>query len=192
MWRGVRVKTPPTDLPVTLAEAKMRLRIDADDDLPDLEAIIRGAVSMVDGPNGIGVGLVTQTWTRAYDAFEAKMALPGWPVQSVSAVRYVDQDGQVQTLDAAAYRVTTAFEPALVEPAYGTSWPSTRIQTAAVEIDYVVGTAASLVDQGLRNAVLMIAAHLHEHRGVMAESSLSEMPLGARAILEQYRRGHAA
>ena len=195
MWQGVTVKTPPaaSTYPVSVADLKARLRVDHADEDSVIEDCLKAAIAMIDGPDGIGCAMITQTWTKAFDAFASEMLLPGAPVVSVSEIRYVDSDGVSQTLAGGSWRLTIGREPVRLTPAYGTSWPSTRAVTGAVEVDYLLGTAAANVDPGLVTAVTLIAANFYENRTAVVTGTIAtELPLGVQYILNRHRRGVVA
>lgn len=108
--------------------------------------------------------LITQTIDLYLDCFEEwEIKLP--PLQSVSAITYVDNDGVTQTLSAANYLVDAASTPARITPAYGEVWPTTRYQNNAVKIRFIAGYgAASAVPQCVKNWMLMRIKTLYEAR----------------------------
>jgi len=112
----------------------------------------------------LGRYLVTQTIDLYLDEF------PDWeinlrPLQSVSAITYVDTAGATQTLSAADYIVDSTGTPARITPAYGVSWPSTRDQVNAVKVRFIAGYgAASAVPQCVKNWMLMRIKTLYETR----------------------------
>lgn len=131
----------------TLAEIKTHLRITntlEDDYIYDL---IDAATAEIDGQDGwLGRALLTQTWRLTLDYFPRwrnphgnKIILPLPPLQGISSVKYIDENGTQQTMDGAAYTVVTGSTPGYIIPAYNTSWPGTRRDGAAVEIEYVCG-----------------------------------------------------
>lgn len=108
--------------------------------------------------------LITQTIDLYLDFFDDwEIKLP--PLQSVSAITYVDTDGATQTLSAANYLVDAASTPARITPAYGEVWPTTRYQNNAVKIRFIAGYgAASAVPQCIKNWMLMRIKTLYEAR----------------------------
>jgi len=85
--------------------------------------------------------IITQTVDAYFNSFphehDRRFFLP--PLQTVSAITYVDIDGVTQTLAADQYVVDSVSRPARIEPAYGVVWPSTREQMNAVKIRFVAG-----------------------------------------------------
>jgi uncharacterized phiE125 gp8 family phage protein len=112
----------------------------------------------------LGRYLVTQTIDLYLDEFP-QHEINLRPLQSVSAITYVDTAGATQTLSAADYIVDSTGTPARITPAYGVSWPSTRDQVNAVKVRFVAGYgAASAVPQCVRNWMLMRIKTLYETR----------------------------
>lgn len=193
MWSAVSIKTPPAALPLTLDQMKARLRIDAADEDATISAMMQAARATIDGPQGIGVAMVTQTWTLAIDRFAAAIALPGAPVADVAEVRYMDTAGAWQTLAASDYRLVKSQEPARLYPAAGKAWPAVYSGPAVVEIDYVLGTAAEDVDAGLVAAFSLLVGHFYENReAVTVGGAPAELPLGVEYLLARHRRGLVA
>jgi uncharacterized phiE125 gp8 family phage protein len=196
MWQGVSVVTKPASLPVDVATVKARTRIDHADDDTLVAALIAQAVARIDGPNGIGVGMVEQTWRKSLDRFplhgRACILLPGWPIKSVSSITYVDLAGTTQTMPAEDYRVDLDAEPVRIEPVYGGSWPGTRDVIGAVKVDYVVGEAdAADMEPALVAAVCLLVAHWYEHRETASPEAMSEIPHGFEVLVAEHRRCHA-
>ena len=69
-----------------------------------------------------------------------EIKLPGMPLQSVDAIKYIDTGGTQQTLNSATdYIVGAVSEPARITPSYGKWWPPTRGQIESVTVDYTCG-----------------------------------------------------
>lgn len=91
-----------------------------------------------------GCALITQTLDYVLDAFPCGgIEVPKGPLQSVTAITYVDENGVTQTLDEAAYQVVDEDERGRIVPAYGQTWPTTRAQPAVVNVRYVAGFGAA-------------------------------------------------
>lgn len=115
---------------------------------PELARMIASA--RAEAEKELGRYLVTQTLDAYFDDFprycnkafpDPCFRLP--PLQSVSAITYVDADGTTQTLAADQYTVDAVSQPARITPAYGVSWPATRAQTNAVKVRFVAGYGAA-------------------------------------------------
>lgn len=126
---SLRLVTAPTDEPVTVAEAKARLRIDTSASDDDLAAMLLAARQEIDGVTGrLGRALLTQTWELGLPYFPAgPIALPLPPCQSIVSVKYRDSLDVEQTIDASDYRLILRGDaPSIIEPAAGKSWPAAQ------------------------------------------------------------------
>ncbi len=125
--------------------------------------------------------LITQTLDLYLDRFPCEspyeIRLP--PLQSVSAITYVDINGDTQTLDAADYHVDAVSQPARIAPAYGLFWPSTRCQNNAVKVRFVAGYgAASAVPSCVKNWMLLRIKALYDNPSqiVVGTNGMVQMP----------------
>ncbi len=165
----VSLTTEPQERLVTLAEAKAQLRVPTafTDDDTYIENLILAAETHLDGRAGMmGRALVTQTWTGTIDfAFPSQIEVPLPPLQSVSSIKYLDGNGDQQTLASDQYQVINNVEPCLIVPAFGATWPSVRSQRHAVEVVFVAGYgAASDVPMRIRQMVLFLVSHWYINR----------------------------
>lgn len=148
--------TAPAIEPVSLADMRAHLGITRSEDTSRdtiITARITAARQMAEFHTR--QALIHQTWTAYATEFPAEIPLKS-PLVSVSSVQYIDSNGALQTLAADQYSVDT-INHCLV-PAYGVSWPQTRIVPSAVRVAYVCGygaTAAS-VPQTIREAILFM------------------------------------
>jgi uncharacterized phiE125 gp8 family phage protein len=132
------VTTQPAEEPVTLAEAKLHLRVDGTDDDTLITGYIGAARSWAEG--FLGRSIVTQTRTVWMDSFPTDpIELLHSPVQSVTFVKYYDEDNVQQTLSASVYEVDTKDIPPRIYLADGQSWPATWNKRNAVQIEFVAG-----------------------------------------------------
>ncbi|BBB65908.1 hypothetical protein UNDYM_1655 [Undibacterium sp. YM2] len=116
--------------------------------------------------------LVTQTLDSYYDSFprycnprftDPDIRLP--PLQTVSAITYIDGDGNTQTLAEEKYIVDAASIPARIMPAYGCAWPTTRQQINAVKVRFVGGYGdASAVPACIKHWMLVRIGTMWEVR----------------------------
>lgn len=182
------VTTPPSGEPITSAEAKTHLRVDADDTAEDalISGLITAARQHVE--DICERAILLQSWTLRLDAFpraclgrvppsergDDRVYLPGGLVSEVTSVKYTDVDGVEQTLSAGAYVANLPADPARIFPAYGTPWPTALQQREAVSVVYKVGYAdAASVPAALKAAMLLIVGDLYANR----EASVAGQPL---------------
>lgn len=174
--------------PVSLAEAREHLKLDADSGThPEdatLAAYIAAAREHVE--NLTGRTLVTTSRTDYFDAWQDEFVLLWAPVSAVASVKYVALDGTLTTLATTVYRVDVASLRARVTLEYDQTWPDAREVTNAIQIAYTTGPAVATTG-ALKQAVLLTAAHWFENRAPVGPGSLSEMPHMASALLAPFK-----
>ena len=182
---GLTLTTAPDAEPLTLVEAKLHCKVDANDDDALITALIVAARRLAEQQTGCA--LVTQSWRQTFDAFPAAaIALERPPLASVQTVKYYDTDGTLQTLGSGAYTVHTSGQLGLVAPAYGTTWPATRDRLEAVEITFTAGYGnAAVVPQEIKQWMLLQIGHWYENREAVGERR-DPLPY-VDALLDPYR-----
>lgn len=193
------VTTAPVPEPVTLADAKLHLRIDSTDDDTLITALIKAARENVEA--SCERALMPQSWTERLDSFpqrgycgpvvrpfDDRIYLRGGVVSAVTSVKYIDVDGVEQTLDPLAYVANLTAEPATIAPVYGTSWPATRDEHGSVSVLYAVGyTDADAVPASLKAAILLIVGDLYANRTKQQDVELFDNRAVSR-LLFPYKR----
>jgi len=164
--------------PVTLAEAKLHLKVDTDADDDLITSLIVAAREICEA----------ETWRRLYagtevekfDYFPANGFRLTWsPLRAVTSIQYVDTNGDTQTLSADYYDVDTTSEPGRITLAYDYSWPSTRSQHHAITVTYTSGYASSSsVPDALKAAMKLLIGTWYDNReSVVVGQRLSAMPM---------------
>jgi len=177
----------PIELPISVSDVKSALRIDLDIDDTLIAQQIATAVDTCE--RRMDRQLCPAEWTLYLDAFPDIIRLPRPPLQSVTRILYVDSDSVTQTMDTADYAVRSGREPAIVQPAYGESWPTPLPQPDAIQVVYRSGyTDAAAVPQAIKTAIIM---HIALLRGDTPQLGMSEDACRLRRdeLLEQYRHG---
>ena len=179
----ITILTPPASEPVTLAEAKLFLRVDqtAEDSLiTTLIAAAREAVEV-----GCGRALITRRVRESLDIWRRDSVggavLGLGPVTNIVAVRLIADNGSQSVIDPARYRLEGAGDrPRLV---FEAGVPATLRSAGGIEIDYDAGYAASAASLpvALRLATLQVIGALYEAR--QGESSIPE---AARALMAPF------
>jgi len=164
----VRVATAPAAEPISTTEAKLHLRVDAEDDDTLIDDLILTARRHVE--QRTWRSLITQTLELTLESLPAgarDIYLPGGPVQSITTFAYVDTDGDSQTLNTSSdIQLSNYTEPPWLVPAYETNWPTTRNQVAGATITYVAGygTSGTDVPQDILAAMYLLIGNLYENR----------------------------
>jgi uncharacterized phiE125 gp8 family phage protein len=175
----VRV-TAPAALPISVAEAKTQMRVEGNDDDTIIERLVNAAVAFVDVQGVLGRAMITQTWGEWLAPNPSTVMLSLGPVQSVSAIKYYDIDGVLQTATLADFNVFGTPNRITITPKTSKAWPITQTRDDAIKIEYVVGygsTSAS-VPQTVRHALLMLVAHWYENRETTQEKQMQDLPYG--------------
>lgn len=177
---GLKLVTAPASEPVSLTEAKARLKVTTTDFDADITAMIGAARAAAE--NETGVALVTQTWSLYLDAFPARrvITIPRPPLASVTWIKYYDADGVQQTLSSSTYYVAVGVDPGRVVLKQSQTWPTIEQgRPEAIEVRFVAGVAAASVPKEVSDAILLIVAHRFENPG----GDDKAIPAAARRLL---------
>jgi uncharacterized phiE125 gp8 family phage protein len=172
--------------PITVADAKRHLRIDGSDDDATLASLIPPAVEWLQAETR--QQLAPATYRLTLDRFPAgrDIVLPRPPLQSVTEVRFV-QDGDELPLESYAYTVSpSGSKPGRISLNPGYSWPATDDVHGSVRIDFVAGYSAGEVPTLLKQGVLLLVGHWHEHREAAIDRRIDTVPLALESIVTQH------
>lgn len=186
---GLRLITAPTVEPVTLAEAKLWLKVETGDTADDalITALIAAVRQMAEQKTGRA--LLGQTWQLTLDCFPDEIELTRVPILAVSSVKYLDRNGAQQTLDPASYTVDATMEPAWIVRAYNMGWPETRDDINAVEVRWTAGydaTDPTKVPEAIRQWMQLQLAAAYANREAVVTGTIVT-PLGfVDRLLDRY------
>jgi len=178
MWYPATVMQPPEAEPVTLDEVKAQLRITFDDDDALLGRLITAARDHVE--KYCGTTLATQTIALRCDGFHDFARLPVAPVQSVASVKYIDTDGQENTLPTDTYELRADGLEASIARRYGQHWPAIQ-RGSRITVTAVAGYSS--VPPAVRHAMLLFIAEAYENRENAPQGGWSAMD----SLLSNYR-----
>ncbi|MFZ5762838.1 MAG: head-tail connector protein [Thermodesulfobacteriota bacterium] len=180
--------TAPAAEPVSLAEAKLHLRVEhaADDAL--ITALIQAARERAEAITRRA--LISQTWEVYLDEWpsEGFIRLPMPPLQSVASVKYTDTDGVEHTFS--DWAADVASLPGRVVLNHGAAWPSVTLRPVnPIAVRFVAGYGdAAAVPASIKAAMLLMIGHLYENREEsVAGVSIAALPMGAEALLAPFR-----
>lgn len=184
---GLKLKTGPTSSPITLAEAKAQCRVEITETHEDslIQGYIDAATSYLDAQGYLGRAIMTQTWLLYLDVFSDAITLPMGPVQSVTSIKYYDENDVLQTLDADSYSVDIVSDPQWVVRTTAANWPIVASGINNVIIEFVAGD--DVAPAAIKQAILLLVAQWYANRE-NAGAAMQEMPHAVTALLTNYRR----
>ena len=180
-YNSVTRATGPAVEPLTVAEAKLHLRVDITDDDAYIGTLITAAREWVE--NYLDRTLITtQLILRAaeFPTEELELARPPMVASGTATavvITYTLADTTTATLSTALYRVDRTSTPGNVAPIINGTWPSDVIEDAnAVAVTYWAGygpTSAS-VPATIRHAMLMLIGHWYDRRSAVLTGTISK------------------
>lgn len=191
---GLLLVNTPAEEPLTVAEAKLHLRIPEDQTAEDglVDALVRAAREYCEGLQRRAY--VEQTWRLTLDEFPygsegQAILVPKPPLKSVASIKYRDNTGSLVTLAASEYTVDLVSQPGRIVPAYGKYWPNTRSIPNAVEVEFVCGygTAAS-VPTAEKQAMKLLIGHWYANREAVITGTIqAEIAFAVNSLLSRNR-----
>lgn len=192
---ALKLITPPTTYPVSLAEAKAHLRVDHSDEDAMIEIYRKAATE--DAENFTGRAFYDQVWDLYLDEFPASgpIAIPRSPLIEVVGVFTRDSAGGEQEWAAASYLVDGITELGRISLPDAGVWPTieeisnaVRIRFRAGYVDQDVSPESGSVPYSIKAAILLMMASLYQHREtVVIGQTVVVMPLSAERLLRPYR-----
>jgi uncharacterized phiE125 gp8 family phage protein len=168
---------PPATEPVSLSDAKLRLRVDSSDE----DALIARAIVAAReyAENYTHRQLVTARYRLEMDGPPvgrrrwAELQIPRPPLASVESVRY-RKPGAIEytEIDPSCYAVDTASVPGRVILLDG--WPALdTMRPGAIAVDFTAGTEPERVPAGIVEAILVMVGDAYENRSSIIVGTVS-------------------
>ena len=182
--------TSPVGEPLTLAETKAHLRIDASSEDDLIASLIRTVREYIERETGLA--LLSRTFRLYLDDWPLSRVIQigRGPVQTIEAVTVYDADGIAVDVDARGFVLDGQARPArLILPRQ----PAPGQAINGIEIDFSAGFGATGADvpDTLKRAMLLHLALLYEFRGaVPPDSQPAAVPAGYDRLIAPFcRRG---
>lgn len=180
----------PVEYPVTLAEAKLHLRIDGDYEDSLINGLIGAAVSHFDAQGVLGRAMVTQTWAQWVSMPSSWVRLLMGPFAALTSVHYYDADNVLQEATLSDFEIRLDGDFVRVGPVSGKTWPSAYSRNDAIKITYTAGFgAAADVPMSIKQAMLLTVGHWYQNREAVVEGTFKELPMAVEALLGIERVG---
>lgn len=187
---ATKIITAPTFEPLSVADVSEYLRLDdSPKDTLLISALITAARQLLE--IYLNRFIAEQTVELALTGWKDKIELSA-PLQSVTSIKYLDENGAEQTLASNQYIVDTYSEPAAIYPAYNVTFPNLYDQENNVKIRYVVGfTSGGSPDSNplpdpLKFAMMLIIGDLYANREASGEKAYQVNPT-VQNLLQFYR-----
>ena len=189
-----QITVEPATLVVSLAEAREHLRNEDqsfDDDL--ITAAIKAATRWCE--NYTGRGFITQTWRQNPAAFGQRIVLSKNAVQSVTHIKYYDENNVQQTLSTSNYQLDNLSDTASIFEGISDGFPTFLVgKVNPIEIIYIVGygDASTDVPTDIIHAIKVMIAYFYQNRemiNVPVASIATQIPIpsAVKSLLSSYR-----
>jgi uncharacterized phiE125 gp8 family phage protein len=180
----------PVVEPITLAEAKLHLRVDTTTEDALISSLI--LTSRLHVETALDLALITQNWSMFLDAWPSDpiIALPLRPVQSITGVRLYTDDGAYETIAPSRYALDGGSTPARLVRRDTSTFPKPKRIANGIEIAFTAGYGNAPIDvpAPIRHAIQLLIAHWYEHREIVdAEPSSVRIPYLVSSLLTPYR-----
>ena len=176
------VTTAPTTEPVSLADARMHLRIipgDTSEDSTIITPLITAAREYCE--NITGRALAPQTvkaYPQGWGEHPNEWRLPHPPLTAVTSIKYYDEDGTEYTLDSGDYQVDTV--DGLIDIL---EIPSVSLRDLnPIEVEFACGYTTA--PKSIRQAMLLFIAEKYQNRGDIPSEKVDA---AIKSLLYQYK-----
>lgn len=179
--------TAPTSEPISLAEAKLYLKVDVIDDDSLITSLITACRQQCE--QIMGRSIMPQTWEKVLDDFPEAIELLYPRIISVTSVKYIDPTtGNELVLSPTLWTLDKDSEPGWVLPAYNIVWPVPLYVANSVRVRYVAGYPdAASVPENIKQWIKMAINTLYDNRaGIIIGSTVEQLPRDFMAGLLDY------
>ncbi len=185
----VGVISGPVAAAVSTTDAKLHLRVDHSDEDAYIDALVTAATNHAQAITSRA--FITQTLALYLDSFplRGEIELYRPPLQSVTSVAYIDQDGSSQTFSSSNYWADANSTPGRIVLDDTASWPSTDTRPNAVTVTYVAGYGDDATDipEDILQAIYLIVGEWYRNRENSTSVKLTDIPMAADRLLCQHR-----
>lgn len=206
--RSLKLKTPPTVDPVTVAEVKNYLRVDGNAEDSVIESMIKAATLILE--DYCDTKFIEQTWLEYHDCFPFKEKNEWWdgvkeiaiselysqvpymdlligPIKNFVGLKTYPDSGVAEVFDSSNYVVDNSNAFGRIALKMGNVWPTTILRKVnGIELEYVVGLSPDQagLPSNVKQAIFILIARMYEKRG---DEDIQIPPLSC-SLLAPYRR----
>lgn len=194
-YRSLTKTSGPVVEPVSLADAKLHLRVDSEADDLYIAGLIQAAREWCEVYTDRT--FVHTQYAMTLDTFPWEIELPRPPVAVAAAntattITYAQEGGTTATLASSQYRVDRTAEPGVIRTVYAGTWPSHLLDQNSVTVTWWggYGEDGTKVPRAVKSAILMLVGSWYENRqAVLSGSVPKELEFGVRALLDSIKWG---
>jgi uncharacterized phiE125 gp8 family phage protein len=197
----VRVVSESADEPISIDEARAHLEAvrygdSATDDADDSMILGLLKAAREHAERFTGLCMIERTYEGALDEFptddDGAIEFPVSPLRAVQSILTGQATGSSSDdteLDPADWLLDTFTQPPRLVP--WTTWPIVAATTNGIRVNFTAGYGIGSDDPELpwaaRAAILLTLGHLYATREAVSDKAMSEVPLGAQALLRPLR-----
>lgn len=180
----------PAVEPVTVADAKTHMRIDA-----SAEDVLLGSLILTSRLHieaALGLALINQAWMLVLDRWpgDGIVEIPIAPLQAITAVRVRDTAGTPVVVQSTSYLIDIASKPPrLVWNNAAPPVPGRFANGLEIDLSAGFGASAASVPAPLKHAILMLTAHWYEYRDpIEIGSTTARIPDAVTDLIQPFRK----
>ena len=165
---------------LSTADAKAWMRVDTSADDSLIADLVAESIDFAE--EQYGFQLIEKTVTVEYEYYGKEVRLPLYPVQSITSIKAIDQDGTETTLTVNEDYYLTG-DTLIIDSVYGWEVPDDRVRLKVV---YVAGYTS--IPSGITLGLKKLVASNYENRQDVVEGNVSEMPNSSKKHFKRYAK----
>lgn len=184
------VTTAPAVEPVTVAEAKLHLRVDQSVEDSLIGGLITAAREYCEKRSKRT--LITTAYRLdgySFPSSACSIRLDKGPLIAVQSVKYYDSAGTLTTITSTNYRVDITPVFGEIVPIDGYLWPvsqSNRPDSIQIAFTAGYGAAATAVPAAAKQAMLLLIGNWYENRESVTPGSMTVVPYAVDALVSTF------
>lgn len=183
----------PSFEPLTVSEMAIHLRIDDVSDDAELNSYLQALITAarVQCENYTGMVICARNFIEKHSDLLGTMMLRWGNVQSITSIKYLDEDVAEQTLSDINdnYIIDLNNDPAIIQAKPDFTIPDTADVLNAVTIEYLAGyQTAEAIPEPIKHAIRLMVGKYYENReDDQGRLKIRALPTAAEALLNQYK-----